>query len=233
MPLMKKVSLLIFSFAVCCSQFAIATTVGFSPVPSARTVVDASGAIIGTSSVVWVGDFTSEVFNFNPLLSISANVNAITLAGGWKQFTLDSQTGTANSGVTGALAINAAGKLSGSVTDPNTGPTQAGYFDNHRNLYVWVFNAATVSASTQMGIFRSPDAGSTGWLFPLTSDIGSTPLSNSPSGAPTVVATGSVGSTSSTQLALIASTVPEPSVLALGSMSLVGLLASRKRGLKK
>lgn len=209
-----------------------ASTIVFSGSPTARTVTDVDTVTTITSGIALVGTFSSESFSFNPTLSISANIAAIISDGGWKQFTLDTSTGSLNSGATSSpLAItgsNPFGKLSGSITDNNSGPTKADFF-NGKNLYVWVFNAATPGAATEMGIFRATSAG-VPWVFPTNANgVGdSVAYSTTTSQAPTMVAVGGVGSTTSTQL-ILTKPVPEPSSLALGSLAGLGMLSSRWR----
>lgn len=218
---------------------AHATTVGFSPNPSARTVVNSFGGTVGISSLAWAGNFTSEAFTFNSALSISANVTAITTAGGWERFGVDTVTDAPNPTVSlPGLGISASGKLGGSIVDNNSGATQATYF-NGRSLYVWLFNATTVGAATEMGIFRSTNA-SVPWNFATTNGgVGDVlTYSTQVSGAPTISAIGGTGSVTNTSGPGAAGTlqligVPEPSVLALSTLAGMGMLASRRRKQRK
>lgn len=230
---MKRIHIALLGLLIGMLPDAHGTTVGFGTLGTVRTFNDESGALLGTAnSLVLVGNFLSETFTFNPLVSIATNVQAITTIGGWKQFGLDADTGATDPGVVlPGITITSAGKLTGTVADTNAGLRQAGYF-NGKNLYLWVFNAASVSSATQMGIFRSPDAAQA-WIFATAGTVGdSITYSVSTSGAPNVNPIGLAGTTSGTQLRLV-SAVPEPSVLALGGMAALGMLASRKRGMKK
>ena len=220
---------------------AHATTVGFSPAPTTRTVVDALGSTVtNASSLALAGNFISEAFVFNPSLSIASNVTAITVAGGWKQFGLDTITSATDPGVAlPGLNISAAGKLGSSIIDNNAGTTQAAYF-NAKSLYIWLFNAPTVAAATQMGIFRSTDA-SVPWTFATTNGGVGDVLTYSTliSSAPTILAIGGTGSVQPAGVSFpngalqLATTVPEPSVLALGCIAGIGMLASRRRKQRK
>ena len=128
------------------------------------------------------------------------------------------------------------------MTDNNNGPvtpTKADFF-NGKQIYLWLFNGPSIAAATQMGIFTSTDA-IVPWTFKTnaggvgdSSSLSTVGTGGTP-GAPTMVAAGTVGvgSTSSTTLQLVASTVPEPSVLALGGVAGLGMLASRKRRQRK
>lgn len=230
-----KLNLTILAAVLCLgSASAFATTVGFTTLGSQRTGQDSTGATLSTSSLVWVGTFSSESFSYAALSSqsVTAAVAAIKAAGGWEQFGVDTTSDVANPGVTNTIAINGAGRLSGSETDNSIGGTKADYF-NGDNLYVWVFNASTTGAATEMGIFRATDA-TTAWNFATNAggvgDI--TTYSTNPSVAPTFAAIGNVGTTSSTvfKTATFGSgPVPEPSRLMLLGLSAVGLAFRRRR----
>ena len=228
---MKRILILMCCVAAVISPVALATTVGFAPLGTARTVVDSLGVTVPTTGLVMVGNFVSEGFTFNPLLTIAQNVAAITLAGTWERFGVDTLTDATNPGVTlPGLTINGAGKIGLSLVDGNGGLTQAAYFNN-KSLYLWIFNASTVAAATEMGIFRSTDAANT-WVFPVHGTVGDNQTySTAPGGAPTMLAIGGTGSTPVGQMKLAA--VPEPSVLSLGAMAGLGMLASRKRRQRK
>lgn len=231
---MKRTLVLLLCFTVAISPLAFGTTVGFGPQPTSRTVVDPLGATVGLSSLVWAGNFTTQAgVAFNPLVSISQNVTAITLAGGWEGFGVDTVTDATNPTVIlPGLTLNATGKVGGTIVDNNGGSTQAAYFNN-KSLYLWIFNASTVSAATQMGIFRSTD-GAPAWTFSVNAGgVGDVlTYSTTNAGAPTVIAIGGAGSTPAGQMMLVAA-VPEPSVLALGAMAGLGMLVSRKRRQRK
>jgi len=211
---------------------AHATTLGFGTLGAQRTLVDASLNQLAAdpTSLVLEGTFASESFTFNPNLSILANYNSIVAAGGWNQFGLNTSTGLQDPGVTTNLGVNASGHLSGSVTDNNSGATEANFFNN-KPVYVWVFNGSSPSASTQMGIFRAPSA-TTPWTFPSNGNgVGDTAtLSTTPTNAAVISAIGGAGSTNSSQLILAAVTpVPEPSTFAFGVLGAFAALCSRQR----
>lgn len=235
---MKKSLLTIASIAFGITSVASATTVTWGAAPTARTVTLQGGLTTVTGGLVLVGAFANTTFSFNSSLDIATNFTTISTAGGWKQFTLDTVTGTPNAGITNTMTITTSpvGKIGGSVTDNNNGPvtpTKADFF-NGKQIYLWVFNAATIAASTQMGVFTATTA-SPVWNFPTNlGGLGDgVTLGTTTSTAATMVSAGSVGTATSTQLQLVATTVPEPSVLVLGGMAALGMLASRKRGIKK
>lgn len=96
--------------------------------------------------------------------------------------------------------------------------------------YVWVYNAASLAAATQWGIFT----GTTGWTFPADVDTGNTSLDvNSvqlPSGV--IVGQSTLGSAtlfgeSVPVLRLVP--VPEPSAGILSAIGLIALGAKRRR----
>lgn len=212
--------------------FADATTIGFSPSPTARTVVDSTSAALNDiSSLVWVGNFSNIAFSLNNTLSLQDNVTAIAAAGGWEQFGLDTSSGSPNLGVTGAATISASGKLGGSISDITTGATKADYFNN-KDLYVWIFNAPSVASASQMGIFRATTA-TTPWVFPTNAGGGlgdTTTLGTTVGAASVISAIGGVGSTSSSVLQLTAVTpIPEPSTFAFGIIGALAALSSRSR----
>ncbi len=204
---------------------AHATTVGFSPAPTARTVTNASGITLSTSSLVLVGNFSIETFSFNSSVSMLTNFGVIAAAGGWEQFTLDTGTATTNAGATSAYSIDGTGKLGGSGTDNTVGGTKADFF-NGKSIYVWIFNGSTIAASTEMGIFKATTA-SPSWLFPTNgAGLGdSVVLSTTTGGASALVPVSGVGNVTSTQIRL----VPEPSSVVLVVTGVMGLLAHRRR----
>ena len=230
-----KTLILTASIALLSLPFAGATSVIFTAAGAQRIVEGADLSLLtNTNTFVWIGNFTTESFGaavFNPLLTISANVTAMKLAGGWKQFGFDT-TGTTQEATIFTLGVAATSKLSGNVTDTIAG---ADYFgkttpSDTRNLYVWIFKGTSLANATEMGIFRSTDAGIP-WTFPVNAGgVGDTvTLSDSAAAAPTVAVIGGAGSATSANLILAASTVPEPSVLALGTMACVGILSGRRR----
>jgi len=235
---MKKSLLTLGLLSVAAIPLAHATSVTWSGVPSARTAVDHLFTQVTAGSLVWAGTFANDtVYTFNPALSIATNVANFTSSDGWKQFTLDPATGLPDLplAITNTLAVSASGKLSGTVTDNNGTPglgLQASFFDN-KGAYLWVFNATTVASATEMGIFRAITTSP--WSFPPNNngsgDVVS--LSSSNAAAPTIAVIGGAGSTNTTQFILAASTVPEPSVLALGGLAGIGMLSSRRRKQRK
>lgn len=221
---MRNANLLATIIGLAIMPLANATTVGFSPAPTARTLKDSSGTNLSTSSLVWAGNFSSEVFSLNNSLTIAQNVTAIQTAGGWEQFGVDTATDVPNSGATGTLTVSGIAKLGGSITDNNTGATKADYF-NAKNIYVWVFNASTVGAATEMGIFKAAP-----WVFPTNAGgIGDSGLFGS-TVAVTPAAVGGIGSTSSSLLQLSGITpVPEASTFATGAMLVLAAMKMRRR----
>ncbi len=213
---------------------ARATTIGFGAVPTARTVVDASLATVtNASSLVLAGTFANQSFTLQSGMSLAANVTAVMASGGWEQFGLDTTTSTLNAGVTSTLGLNPTGKVGGSVTDNNSGATKADFFNN-KPLYLWVFNASTIGAATQMGIFRATTA-TTPWTFATNAGgVGdSTTFSTTPAAASVISAIGGFG-TAGSQLQLtdqfnVGPPVPEPSTLAFGVFTVLAALSSRKR----
>lgn len=228
---MKKPLLILSVLSLSAMSVAHATSVTWSGVPSGRTTVDHLLTQVPAGSLVWAGTFATETgYAFNPLISILANVNNFKSAGGWKQFTLDPATGIADAAITNTLTISASGKVAGQVADNNglVGSTnQASFFDN-KGAYVWVFNATTVAAATEMGVFRASTTNP--WIFPVngngSGDVVS--YSSSNANAPTVTAVGGAGAVTTTNFVLVQA-VPEPSVLALGGLAGLGMLSSRRR----
>jgi hypothetical protein len=216
-----------------------ATTVTFSGAAGNRTVVDASSTQLSSGDLVWVGTFSSESFSFNPALSIAANISAIESAGGWDQFTLDTSTQTPDANITNTVTINSlagGGHVAGQVTDNNSGATKADFF-NGSLIYVWVFNASTTGAATQMGIFRAGTGAGTVWKFPNNANgVGdSTALTTNPSLTPSMVAIGGAGTVQSGgagNMQLAAAGVPEPSTIAALFSAGGLLLLVRRRPVK-
>lgn len=231
---MKKAQILSLIVGLAAAPLAQATTVGFGAF-SQRTVLDEFGALLGVSSSVWAGTFSSpESVVFNSSQSISLNVANIQAAGGWEQFTLDTVSSTTNASVSGALVINGTGKVSGQVTDDTSGATKANFF-NGKIFYVWIFNTNSIFTATSMGIFTSPDAAAA-WAFPSNGGgFGdNATLSTAPGTAPTITALGGVGigaNSSQSQIQLVAA--PEPSTALLSALGLVVMASRRRRSLKR
>lgn len=214
---------------------ARATTLTFGGVPTARTVVDASGlTLAGPNKLVLIGTFDNLNFSLDPSISLEANFEAISLAGGWKQFGLDTATQEANAGVTSSLGLSATGKLGGSITDNSFGVTKADAF-NEKALYVWIFNGATLETSTQAGLFHATTA-TVDWTAPINSGgvTDSRTFSTTTSGASVIQAVGGFGSTTSSTLQLSDNfaAVPEPATsaaVALGVLFLGARAIFRRR----
>lgn len=218
---MKKNLYAIIALSACIlsQQSAYSTTVTFGVAPTARTVKDSSAVtLVSGSTLIMVGTFASTAFTFNPSLSIQDNFNAISTAGTWSQFGATDPTPL-------TLSVSPAGKVSGGVTD-NTASANA---FNADPMYLWVFNATTVAAATEMGIFRSTDA-IVPWTFANNAGgVGDdTTFSTTATGAPTMLAFGGAGSTTSTTMTLV-SAVPEPSHALLLGLGAGGLLFRRRR----
>ena len=238
---MKKALILFCGLLTGLLRTASATTVTWGAAPTARIVTLEDGTTTVTSGLVLVGAFASTAFTFNPSLDIATNFSLISTAGGWKQFTLDTVSGTPDASVSNTMTITATGKVGGAVTDNNNSPThpippltKADFFDG-KQIYIWLFNNASIASATQMGIFTATTA-SPSWIYPNNAGGAGDGLSvgTTTTTAATMVAAGTVGvgSTTSAQLRLVAS-VPEPSVLALGGVAGLGMLASRKRRQRK
>jgi len=203
------------------------STIIFSAAPTARTVVAADGVTPIVGGLVWVGNFGNEGFVFNPALTIEQNVAAITTAGVWRQFSLDTSTNFANSGTSSTLTTSGIARVGGQVVDNNSGATKADFF-NAKTLYVWIFDAATPAASTQMGIFKATTA-SPAWNFPTNQNgVGDVlTLGTTTTTAATTAAVSNVGTTTTSVLRL--TSIPEPSSLMLCGVAGLGMLSARHR----
>ncbi len=214
------------------SSAAFATTVGFNPSPSARSVVDSTLTNLATNSLVWAGTFASEAFTFNPSVSVAANVATITAAGTWTQF-VDTE---ANASPLGLTVVSAGPKVSGQVIDKAV--TAVSF--NGKSVYLWIFNAPTVAGATQMGIFHAVAPVGVPWTFPtnnggvgdvLTLSTGSqganTPTLNPIGGAGVV--TNGAGTVPNPGTIQLVAAVPEPSALALCGIVGAGFLSARRR----
>jgi hypothetical protein len=217
---MKNFKLLSIFFAVAFCDIGNASTVTFASSPVSRTVRDSSNATLTTaSSLVLVGTFANDgLILFNPAApTINSNFTTISTAAGWSQF--------GSSGL--GILSSPAGKVGGSVND-NTVSADA---FNGDNLYLWIFNASTIAAATEMGIFRATSA-SVPWVFPNNAGgVGDTStFSTTSSGASTIVSFGGAGSATSSFLTLSGlSAVPEPSRFLLFGLGLVGVIFRRRR----
>lgn len=222
-----------------CSSVVHATSVTWSGVPTARTAVDHNLTTLSTSSLVWAGTFSNpNGYTFNSSLTISANVSNFISSSGWKQFTLDPATGLEDNSpfaVLNTLGVNASGKIAGTVSDNNGevgSGLQASFFDN-KGAYLWIFNAPTVGAATEMGIFRATTA-TVPWIFP-TNGNGSgdvLTLSSTAGAASVIAAIGGAGVASSSRFQLVAGSiapVPEPSTFTFGLLTGLAALYGRRR----
>ena len=214
------------------APFAGATTLGFGAGPASRIVVDSTSAEIPAGSLVWAGAFNNESFSLNTGVDLATNVANIEAAGGWKQFGLNPSTGVPES-TTNTLTISSANshvRVGGQVTDNITGsPTASADYFNGKQVYLWVFNASTVGAATEMGIYKATTA-SPPWVFPTngggTGDGVS--LATTSAGA-TITSVNSIGSADSNNLHLVpASPVPESSSFVLIASGMLGLLGYRR-----
>ena len=234
---MKTLLLLVTVCSAIFQTLAHATTIGFSPVPTARIVRNsANGALNDTNSLVFAGTFSSTTFSLNNTLSLSANVAAVMAAGGWKAFGFDTVTNAVSSLPptieAPALGVTASGKLGGQVTDNNFISTQADFFNN-KPLYVWIFNAPTIGAATEMGIFRGTSGTNAPWVFPTNAGgVGDT-ITFSTTNAIGISAIGGFGTSASGLLQLTnnfnVSAVPEPTTLIFGLITGVAAIYSRLR----
>ncbi len=224
---------------------AFATQIGFSGIPSARLVKNAQDTTLTSSnSLVLAGTFaTPTAFTLNIYRSLQQNFTSAVSNGGWEQFGIDTTTNPLNTtgyndGVVSNLQISAGanpGRIAGAVQDNNFGSTKADFFNN-KPIYVWIFNAPTIAAATQMGIFRATDA-TQPWTFPTNAGgIGDvvTSFSTAPGGAPTIAAIGGFGTGGSTlkltdQFNIQAAPLPEASTALFGLLTLFVTATSRKR----
>ncbi len=233
---MKKLPLFVSAVFAAFVQTAYCSVVTFGAVPTARQVVDATNIntlITNANSVVLAGTFANESFSLNSSATLAANVASATSSGGWKQFGLDTATLGLNPDVTNSLGLNGSGRIGGTITDNSFGPTKADFF-NGKQLYLWIFNASTVGAATQMGIFRATQA-TVPWLFPTNNGgVGdTTTFSTVPANAPTIAVIGGFGSIAGSNLQLTNSfnitPVPEPSSFIVGLLTLGAAAYSRHR----
>ena len=225
---MKKLPLTLFTLLLASLPVAQATSVIFSGAPLARLVVNSNSATL-TSGLVWAGTFSSTGFGLNNTLSLAANVASVTSSGGWKQFTLDPFSGFEDEGVTNTLKVSPTGKVGGNLVDIENG---ASYFNN-KPIYLWIFNGASVSTSTEMGIFRATTA-DTPWTFPVNAGgVGDTLTLSTVNTLSTIAAFGGFGSTPSGKLQLTnnfnVAPVPEPATLTVGIFAGMACICVRRR----
>lgn len=236
---MKLVLPLIVVATASLAQLAHATSITFGGTGANRSIFDSTNTQVASGSLVWIGNFATPPpgsFTLDAGLTFTQNVNSIISQGGWEQFGVDTSTSVANAGVTSTIQISGTGKAAGIVTDNNFGATKATYFDS-KDLYLWVFNAPTVGAATEMGIFRAPSSGQLGgfvpWTFPVNDGAGgSVTLSTNPATSQIINAIGGVGvgSNGSSSLGLTGIVaVPEPSTMILGAFTFLAAVSSRRR----
>lgn len=214
-----------------------ASTVAFSTSPFARVLANEVGVnfTAANQGSVWIGTFSSPgSFTANNSLSVAANIAAITTAGGWEQFTVDTATDAQNAGATSTIDFSptsSLARLGGQAVDTTTGGTKADFF-NGKQVYVWIFNSDTPSSATEMGIFTS-----TAWVYPVNGSVGDS-VSLGTTTATTITDVGGVGSvftggtTATNQLrteAFGSGPVPEPSRIILLGLGAVGLVFRRRR----
>lgn len=233
-----KSSLLLAVGALFLTPFSTlkATTISFGVNPSSRTVNNEAGVLLTTTSSFWIGTFSSEASIagvVNNAQSVAANVAAITTAGGWEQFTMDTTSNLLNAGATSTLEISSspANRLGGTASDTATGATKADFF-NGKQIYVWLFNADTVGAATEMGIFEATSA-LVPWIFPTNAGgVGDTLSLSTTVASATIAEVGGVGSISGSQLrteAFSAVVAPEPSRIVLLGLGALGFVFRRRR----
>lgn len=213
-----------------------ATLVSFAGGPTTLSVVTSAATPLLSGDLVWIGTFSNPSnFSFNPSNTIAQNIASIESSGGWNQFSLDTATGTVNSGVTVSGGINGNHRLSLSVNDTSTGVTKADFF-NGKVIYVWIFDASTTTAADQMGIFTAGVSATTAWVFPsnqATPPNNQVQVTTDPSATPNMLAVGGAGSVNSgSSLQLVAGApAPEPSTLAafFGGAGLLAMGRRRRR----
>ncbi len=201
---------------------APATTINFTSMNlfdvGSFTFVDANGNILSNGDLVRVGYFENL-----SALSAGMSVTQMETAGSWHNF--------------GDMQISSpfdyAGKLYGDITDTSAA---ASAFDG-KSLYVWVFDAGTTSAASSYGIFRAYSA-ETAWIFPINQyGLGDSVTLNVDDGSLQAVRNvGDVDAASSEVKLTSIESVPEPSSIALGGLSLLvvgGLRWVRARGLRR
>lgn len=233
---MRNLSLIAFVIGISFIPESYATQVGFSAFGQDRSVRDSSDVVLtGSSSLVWVGTFANESFSLNGNRTFQENISDIQSNGGWEQFGFDTSSGVQNAGVTGSFfSLSASGRISGDLTDTSSGATKADYFNNGKLLYVWIFNAQTPGAASQMGIFRASSA-SAPWVFPTNGNLPDTvTLSAGTDGAPVIAAIAGVGSGASSDSDFTLNLtgippVPEPSTFAAGAMLMLAAMGVRRR----
>jgi hypothetical protein len=196
-----KIPLLLALVALATSSLH-ATSINLSNEPQGRSVLDSDGFTLADGSLVLVGTFLN--------ISTLANLPPVDLANaaGWTQF--------GNSLAIGS-AFGNGGKLIGTSNDLSS---TADAF-NGETIYLWVFNAPTIEASTQYGVFTAT-AGVPSWAYP-TNNGGIGDILTISADDASLVAVSGLGTVDASHLQLVAfSSIPEPSygIIGLGALLL-------------
>lgn len=200
---MKYFSVSILALLALGSVASAASSVTFISQLSGNYIASGSGVALPDGSLVLIGSFDN-------VAAIDAlPITQIEQAAGWSQF---GSTYTTN-------VIGSGGKLTGSVIN-NT--PEADAFAGEQ-IFLWVFNAPTVAAATEYGIFTALQA-DLEWVFSADIIDGNSYLELDDLGL-----TAYLGSVNGSALSLTA-IVPEPSLYAaaLGAAGLA-LVALRRQ----
>ena len=207
---MKKTLLLAVTLLAAAFAPLHATSISLSNQPLGRSVLDAGGTPLANGSLVLVGTFAN--------ISALATLPPVDLAAaaGWTQF--------GNSLAIGSVFGNP-GKLIGTTSDLSA----AADAFNGDTIYLWVFNAATIGAATQYGVFTA-SAGTPTWLFP-TNNGGIGDLLTISADDTTIVPVSGLGSVNASHLQLVTiAAVPEPAAYgAIGAGALLLCLQRLRR----
>jgi len=190
-------------------SLANATTVTLSSSPFGPLVNDSDGNNVGSGNVILVGTFSDPT-----------NADLDTALASFMEF------GTAT---TVAIGPND-GRIAGVITDT----TAAADAFNGQDIYLWVYNSATVAASTEYGVFRAETPAGAEWTFPTNAGgvgdsvtISIADINTNPIIPGTSITPGANDPTGSTILTLVP--IPEPSAALLFSIATIGFLFRRKK----
>jgi hypothetical protein len=185
-----------------------ATSISLSSTPLGRNVVDAALAALADGDLVWIGTFS------DPGAIGGAPVVDLANEAGWTQFGSSLQIGS---------VFGNPGKLIGTDTDTSS----AADFFNGKQVYLWVFNAATAEEATEWGIYTATGA-SPAWTFP-TNGGGIGDLLTLSADAAQLTAVNGIGSVTADHLQLVQA-IPEPGTSLLFGAAGLFFLLLRRRG---